>query len=490
MRCAAPPAIGVEGAHEALGCDWRPSRRWTDSAARLEENETLARRSYEVGQIGLGGVASGAAGDARGAPAPPGPSAGGGRGGDRAPGAGGGAAMKRVGPSRSALVDPGRLRATPARTQAASKPRPAPKGRRPPAERHGSEADRRDRRGHAARSAAHDRGRGGPRGRRGDPRAGRAARGRRRATPRSRAPSPCPGAATARGPGRPRCGGAASRRTRERGAGEGARRLSGGGSAAASSPSRRSPASASLADERIVPQREVQEAEAELQHRRSRRSPPPGATLESLGVSREGGGGRPVRLEGAPIAGTVLERSVVRGQVVEPGRVLFKVGDLSRLWLVAHASERDALRVRRGLHRPRRVPGPARRVVPGARLPRRADRWTQARGRSRSGSTSPNAASGCAPACPRRCGCPWARKEAARGAGGRAAAARTTRGASSSRRARDDSRPGAWDGAATWGARSRSSPGSPPGDTVVVEGAFLLKAEGEKAEGEGGHHDH
>ena len=28
------------------------------------------------------------------------------------------------------------------------------------------------------------------------------------------------------------------------------------------------------------------------------------------------------------------------------------------------------------------------------------------------------------------------------------------------------------------------------GETVVVEGAFLLKAEAEKAEGEGGHHDH
>jgi cobalt-zinc-cadmium efflux system membrane fusion protein len=28
------------------------------------------------------------------------------------------------------------------------------------------------------------------------------------------------------------------------------------------------------------------------------------------------------------------------------------------------------------------------------------------------------------------------------------------------------------------------------GETVVVEGAFLLKAEGEKAESEGAHHDH
>ena len=28
------------------------------------------------------------------------------------------------------------------------------------------------------------------------------------------------------------------------------------------------------------------------------------------------------------------------------------------------------------------------------------------------------------------------------------------------------------------------------GETVVVDGAFLLKAEAEKARGEGGHHDH
>ena len=40
--------------------------------------------------------------------------------------------------------------------------------------------------------------------------------------------------------------------------------------------------------------------------------------------------------------------------------------------------------------------------------------------------------------------------------------------------------------AATWAARWRSSPASRPGETVVVEGAFLLKAEAEKARGEGG----
>jgi len=32
--------------------------------------------------------------------------------------------------------------------------------------------------------------------------------------------------------------------------------------------------------------------------------------------------------------------------------------------------------------------------------------------------------------------------------------------------------------------------GLQPGQTVVVDGAFLLKAEAEKAEGGGDHHDH
>jgi cobalt-zinc-cadmium efflux system membrane fusion protein len=50
----------------------------------------------------------------------------------------------------------------------------------------------------------------------------------------------------------------------------------------------------------------------------------------------------------APVSGTVIDRAVVQGQVTEPAQTLFKVGDLSVLWLTAHASERDAVRVRPG----------------------------------------------------------------------------------------------------------------------------------------------
>ena len=101
-----------------------------------------------------------------------------------------------------------------------------------------------------------------------------------------------------------------------------------------------------LAEERIVPQREVQEADAEAQAAEAALAAAR-ATLESLGIGADGGDGGRFFLK-APVNGTVLDRQVVQGQVVEPGRVLFKVGDLARLWLVAHASERDALQVRVG----------------------------------------------------------------------------------------------------------------------------------------------
>jgi cobalt-zinc-cadmium efflux system membrane fusion protein len=44
----------------------------------------------------------------------------------------------------------------------------------------------------------------------------------------------------------------------------------------------------------------------------------------------------------------VLERNLAQGQVVEAAQPLVRLGDLSRLWLVAHAPERDAVRVASG----------------------------------------------------------------------------------------------------------------------------------------------
>lgn len=101
-----------------------------------------------------------------------------------------------------------------------------------------------------------------------------------------------------------------------------------------------------LAEERIVSRGELQraeaaaaEAEAELRAAE--------AAVAALGVG--GGGGD---LSGftllAPISGTVLERAAVQGQTADPSRTLFRIGDLSRLWLVAQAPERDAVRVRTG----------------------------------------------------------------------------------------------------------------------------------------------
>lgn len=100
-----------------------------------------------------------------------------------------------------------------------------------------------------------------------------------------------------------------------------------------------------LAEERIVSRGELQraeaaaaEAEAELRAAE--------AAVEALGVG--GGGGASGFALLSPISGTVLERTAVQGQTADPSRPLFRIGDLARLWLVVQAPERDAVRVRTG----------------------------------------------------------------------------------------------------------------------------------------------
>jgi cobalt-zinc-cadmium efflux system membrane fusion protein len=102
-----------------------------------------------------------------------------------------------------------------------------------------------------------------------------------------------------------------------------------------------------LAEDRIAPLREVQEAEASLRSAE--------ASLEAARSALQAMGTGPAEVEEgsalrlrAPIAGTVLERNLAQGQVVEAAQPLVRLGDLSRLWLVAHAPERDAVRVASG----------------------------------------------------------------------------------------------------------------------------------------------
>jgi cobalt-zinc-cadmium efflux system membrane fusion protein len=106
-----------------------------------------------------------------------------------------------------------------------------------------------------------------------------------------------------------------------------------------------------LASEKILPLREVQEAEvAAAEARAALRSAQAG--LAAFGVEPpardDDDAASPAFRLLAPVAGTVVERAVVVGQLLEPSSVAFRIADLSNLWLTVHAFERDAVRLRRG----------------------------------------------------------------------------------------------------------------------------------------------
>lgn len=101
-----------------------------------------------------------------------------------------------------------------------------------------------------------------------------------------------------------------------------------------------------LAGERIVAQRDVQEAEAavtsaEADLRAVR------ATLQALGSGDDTASGSELILR-SPIPGTVIERTALRGQVADPAQALFKIAELRTVWLNVHAFERDAVRLQAG----------------------------------------------------------------------------------------------------------------------------------------------
>lgn len=101
-----------------------------------------------------------------------------------------------------------------------------------------------------------------------------------------------------------------------------------------------------LGAENIVPAREIQEAEANVatadaEVRAAR------AGLRALGASDESSDSSELVLR-SPIDGTVIERVAIQGQMAEPAQPLFRIGDMSRLWLVVHAFERDAVRLTAG----------------------------------------------------------------------------------------------------------------------------------------------
>lgn len=106
-----------------------------------------------------------------------------------------------------------------------------------------------------------------------------------------------------------------------------------------------------LAAERIVSRGELQRAEADAAAAAAELRAAE-AAVAALGVGVRPAGGAAGDLAAfallSPLAGTVLERSAVQGQSADPSRPLFRIGDLSRLWLVVQAPERDAVRIRPG----------------------------------------------------------------------------------------------------------------------------------------------
>jgi cobalt-zinc-cadmium efflux system membrane fusion protein len=107
-----------------------------------------------------------------------------------------------------------------------------------------------------------------------------------------------------------------------------------------------------LAAEKIVPLREVQEAESAAGEARAalRGS---GAAIAAFGVDppvddADGATSSTFTLR-SPVSGSVIERTAVVGQMLDPATPAFRIGSLSTLWLTVHAFERDAVRVQEGV---------------------------------------------------------------------------------------------------------------------------------------------
>lgn len=95
-----------------------------------------------------------------------------------------------------------------------------------------------------------------------------------------------------------------------------------------------------LAADRLIPEREKIDAESALSEAEA------AYNVSTSSLRKYGGGaGESVLAIKSPIGGTVIDRTVVMGQLADPSKTLFRVGDLSTLWLVAHVFERDAVRV-------------------------------------------------------------------------------------------------------------------------------------------------
>jgi cobalt-zinc-cadmium efflux system membrane fusion protein len=107
-----------------------------------------------------------------------------------------------------------------------------------------------------------------------------------------------------------------------------------------------------LAAEKIVPLREVQEAESAAGEARAalRASRAAIAAFDVEPPADDGDAATSsVFVLRSPVGGSVIERSAVVGQMLDPAAPAFRIGNLSTLWLTVHAFERDAVRIQQGV---------------------------------------------------------------------------------------------------------------------------------------------
>lgn len=236
-----------------------------------------------------------------------------------------------------------------------------------------------------------------------------------------------------------------------------------------------------LAD-RLVPEREVIDARAALTEAQAA-AKIAAATVKAFGSD----GGTLLR---SPVAGTVIERGAVIGQLADPAKTLFRIGDLGTLWLTAHVFERDAVRVKTGTQA-----SASFAALPGVTTPA-AITWIgrEVDAKSR---TIPvrlevaNADGSLRPGMSAMVSLPLGD-----GTGSVVAVP-----IAAVQRVGEDwvvfipHGEGVFDIRAIGRGRDLGGEveilsGLANGETVVVDGAFLLKAEADKARGEGGGHDH
>jgi len=100
-----------------------------------------------------------------------------------------------------------------------------------------------------------------------------------------------------------------------------------------------------LAADKLIPERELREAEAASASASSDAQVALAAVKAFGSIGDRAGDPSRFTLR-SPVEGEVIERSVAMGQLADPARTLLRIGDLSHLWLIAHVFERDAVRVK------------------------------------------------------------------------------------------------------------------------------------------------